>query len=415
MTTKVLVAQLGARKHYQEPSLFHEWGLLDRFYTDFYSNDSFINRLLRHPKAYGRLPSLVKRAIDRYDPVLRTAKIIHFPKFCYEYTQAQRKSLLNKASQAQMFSWAGREFCQKIIRSGLGNANTIYGFNSACLELFEYAKNRNIFCILDQVLADYSVVHKLLLEEEKNWENWSLTPFNFDEFDLELMNREQREQDLADHIVCGSDFVKDSLISRGVDSHKITAIPLGRLKDQQSIYPERKNKANQVRDNELKILFVGSVGLRKGIPYLLEALREIKGIFPFTCKIVGSSEIHPECLAQYNDVCDFMGRIPRSQIKDLYAWADVFVLPSICEGSAMVIYEALSLGLPVITTYNAGSIVRDGMDGFIVPIRDANAIAEKLIEIYDKPNFFNTTDIQNYLNQTMEESKYKLKQIVSIE
>ena len=162
-------------------------------------------------------------------------------------------------------------------------------------------------------------------------------------------------------------------------------------------------------------MFVGSVGLRKGIPYLLEALRKIKGKVPFTCKIVGSSEIYPERLAEYNDVCDFMGKISRSQIKDLYRWADVFVLPSICEGSAMVIYEALSLGVPVITTYNSGSIVRDGIDGFIVPIRDANAIAEKLIKIHEEPNLFNTTDIQNYLNQTIEESKQKLKQIVSIQ
>ena len=81
----------------------------------------------------------------------------------------------------------------------------------------------------------------------------------------------------------------------------------------------------------------------------------------------------------------------------------------------MVIYEALSLGVPVITTYNSGSIVRDGIDGFIVPIRDANAIAEKLIKIHEEPNLFNTTDIQNYLNQTIEESKQKLKQIVSIQ
>ena len=415
MTTKVLVAQLGARKHYQEPSLFHEWGLLDKFYTDFYSNDSFINRLLRHPNVYGRLPSLVKRAIDRYDPGLRTAEITHFPKFCYEYTQAQRKSSLNKISQAQMVSWAGRKFCQKIIRSDIGNTNTIYGFSGACLELFEHAKNRNIFCILDQVFADYSMAYKLLLEEEKIWEGWSLTPFTLDEFDLELMNREQREQDLADHIICGSDFVKDSLIKRGVDSHKVTVIPLGRTKERQPIHAECENKVNQVREDELRILFVGSVGLRKGIPYLLDALRKIKGKVPFNCKVVGLSELHPERLAEYNDICDFMGKIPRSQIKDLYRWADVFVLPSICEGSAMVIYEALSLGVPVITTYNSGSIVRDGIDGFIVPIRDANAIAEKLIKIYEQPNLFNTTDIQNYLNQTMEQSKQRLKQVVSIQ
>jgi len=61
-----------------------------------------------------------------------------------------------------------------------------------------------------------------------------------------------------------------------------------------------------------------------------------------------------------------------------YAWADVFLLPTLCEGSATVCYEALAAGLPVITTPNAGSVVRDGLDGFVVPIRDPEAIAEKL-------------------------------------
>jgi len=61
-----------------------------------------------------------------------------------------------------------------------------------------------------------------------------------------------------------------------------------------------------------------------------------------------------------------------------YAWADVFLLPSICEGSATVCYEALAAGLPVVTTENAGSVVRDGIDGFIVPIRDAAAVVARL-------------------------------------
>ena len=61
-----------------------------------------------------------------------------------------------------------------------------------------------------------------------------------------------------------------------------------------------------------------------------------------------------------------------------FQWADVFLLPSLCEGSATVTYEALGHGLPVICTPNTGSVVRDGMEGFIVPVRDAAAIAERI-------------------------------------
>jgi glycosyltransferase involved in cell wall biosynthesis len=410
MKTQLLVAQLGARKHYQEPALFHRWGILDRLYTDFYSGDSAIAHLFRHPKIYHRLPNPLKRGLERYDSGLKNAKVIHFPRFGYKYVQSIKTASPQQASQ--IFVWGGQKFCQEIIKYGIGNANTIYGFNSACLELFEYAKHQGIRCILDQTLADYSLVHQLLLEEEKRWPGWLLTPFTVSNADLELLQREHREQDIADNIVCGSSFVKDSLIKRGVDSNKISVIALGRLQDEK--INQQFVSIGPTNQGELKILFVGSVGLRKGIPYLLQALRQIKGEIPFSCKVVGSIEIKPECVAEYIDVCTFTGRLPRSQIKDLYNWADVFVLPSLCEGSAMVTYEALSLGVPVITTYNSGSVVRDGVDGYLVPIRDANAIAQQLLKIYQQNNSFETkTNTLTYLQNLLQDSEHQLWQILA--
>ncbi|MFN6572154.1 glycosyltransferase family 4 protein [Dendronalium sp. ChiSLP03b] len=409
---QVLVAQLGARKHYQEPLLFHQWGILNRLYTDFYSGHSLLANLLRHPYFYNRLPNFIKKGLERNEPNLKSAKIVHFPIFGYRYVKALNKASPQQASQ--IFVEGGKEFCQRIIKNGLGEIDTIYGFNSACLELFEYAKSCGIRCILDQTLADYSLVHKLLLEEEEHWQGWSLTPFTVSDADLELMQREHREQDLANRIICGSNFVKDSLLARGVDSHKISVVPLGRLKDEKSMRHQPLTQTPQERGDELRILFVGSVGLRKGIPYLLEALRQIKGKIPFTCKVAGSLEIKPERIAEYSDVCDFMGRIPRSKVKDLYTWADVFVLPSICEGSAMVTYEALSAGVPIITTYNSGSIIRDEIDGFIIPMRNIELIVEKLVKIYLKPsNDFNKIDKnQEYLKHTIQESENKLQQVL---
>jgi glycosyltransferase involved in cell wall biosynthesis len=78
---------------------------------------------------------------------------------------------------------------------------------------------------------------------------------------------------------------------------------------------------------------------------------------------------------------DLRGIVPRTEVADEYRWADVFLLPSICEGSATVVYEALAAGLPVVTTENTGSVVRHGLEGFIVPIRNAEAIALALEEL----------------------------------
>jgi glycosyltransferase involved in cell wall biosynthesis len=60
----------------------------------------------------------------------------------------------------------------------------------------------------------------------------------------------------------------------------------------------------------------------------------------------------------------------------------VFFLPSVCEGSATVTYEALIAGLPVIATPNTGSIVTEGVNGFIVPTRDKQAMADRLQRLH---------------------------------
>jgi hypothetical protein len=411
-SVKVLVAHLGARKHYQEPILFHQWGMLERFYTDFYAGNNIVTKLLIKSKISSYLPKICRQVLDRYDPFLERAKIIHFPKLGYQYTQNLKQVSLQEI--ANTFIWAGQEFCQQIIDRGIGNANVVYGFNSASLELFEYAKARNIRCVLDQTLAERSLVNQLLLEEEQKWSDWSLSPFNVNSAWLKLAQREQQEQDVADRIICGSDFVKDSLIARGVDKDKISVVSLGRcLEIIQPQFQQDSIRLNNKKDS-LKILFAGTVELRKGIPYVLEALRTIKGEIPFTCKVAGSIAIKPERITEYSDVCEFLGRVSRSQMAELYQWADVFVLPSLCEGSAMVIYEALNWGLPVITTYNSGSIVRDGIDGYIVPIRDSEVIASRLLNLFQEQKFLNNHNFQEYMKKVSAQCHQSILQAVTI-
>lgn len=402
--SRVLVAQLGARRHYQQPILFNQWGILERFYTDFYSGNNEVTQLLKLPQIYNHLPNILKKGLDRYDPALEKARIIHFPKLAYQWTKAMGNSSL--ANRSSIKIWGYKEFCKKIINTDITDIDVIYGFNGASLELFEYAKARGIRCVLDQTLAERSMVHQLLLKEEKFWPEWSLSPFTVSDADLELMEREQREQDLADQIICGSSFVKDSLVARGVRADKISVITLGRQKDGKLNQINPKRQTPQQRKDGLRILFAGSVGLRKGIPYLLEALRKLQGKIPFACKVAGSLEIRPERVTEYQDLCEFMGRVPRSQMAELYAWADVFVIPSICEGSAMVTYEALNWRLPIITTYNSGSIVRDGTDGLIVPIRNIEAIANCLLNIFKEKIKLNiNSDTSNYISQVYSNSE----------
>jgi hypothetical protein len=95
-------------------------------------------------------------------------------------------------------------------------------------------------------------------------------------------------------------------------------------------------------------------------------------------------EIYPVAPA-FSQSVELRGIVPRSEMAKEYEWAGVFPLPSISEGSATAIYEALAAGLPVICTENAGGVVRDGVEGFIVPICNGEAIAKAIADLTEHP------------------------------
>jgi glycosyltransferase involved in cell wall biosynthesis len=127
-----------------------------------------------------------------------------------------------------------------------------------------------------------------------------------------------------------------------------------------------------------RVLFVGTVGLLKGSHYLAEAMRllarrHISCDFRVVGPIPAGFDRHPIFSGPH-----FIGQVPRTDIRNEFLAADVFVLPTLCEGFALAHLEALASGAPVITTPNCGSVVRDGIDGFVVPIRNPKALAESI-------------------------------------
>jgi glycosyltransferase involved in cell wall biosynthesis len=103
-------------------------------------------------------------------------------------------------------------------------------------------------------------------------------------------------------------------------------------------------------------------------------------------RMVGNLECPEQAARELRDIAEVTGPVPHSAMLEHFAWADVLLLPSLCEGSATVIYEALAASLPVICTPNCGSVVRNGVDGIIIPIRDSEAIAETVIDLARNPD-----------------------------
>lgn len=134
-----------------------------------------------------------------------------------------------------------------------------------------------------------------------------------------------------------------------------------------------------------RVLFVGSVGLLKGTHYLAEAARSLrKRNVACEIRVVGHVS-----KAQKADPLfagpTYVGQIPRASMQSEFLAADVFVLPTLSDSFALAHLEALACAVPVITTPNCGSVVRDGLEGLIVPIRDAVALADAIQRIVTDP------------------------------
>jgi glycosyltransferase involved in cell wall biosynthesis len=320
---------------------------------------------------------LLRRAGSRVGASIPKEKVTTFTTLGVAYALATRLARFVgclEMSHWLFSSWFARKVAAAIERE---RSLAIYGFNTASLEIFQAARRNGVRCILEQTIVPKAIETNLLEREFSRWPEWEDAPIFY--FSNRLAQREAEEWKLADLLLCGSEFVIDSLASMGIPREKCLLVPYG--------YEISKRASPKSQHRRFcRILFAGSVNVRKGVPYLYHALRQLQSSsIKIEAKIAGPVLIKPMARRLLAGVAELLGNVPRDRMHELYEWADIFVLPSICEGSATVTYEALAHGVPVITTPNAGSIVRDGIDGFIVPICDVDALADRIGQVASNP------------------------------
>ncbi len=367
---RVIVAQLGARMHYGVPRLLQATGSLERLYTDICVVKGWPQFLRLIPSRF--FSGGLRRLQGRVPIGIPSKKITAFTHFGYEYA-SRRCRARSVTEMSAVHLWASDRFNELILSRGFGSASLVYGFNSASEELLKGASASGLRGVVEQTIAPRSAELRLLNDEIEAFPEWGkgLVDENAEAFS----SREQREWVLADRILVASEFVKDEIAAAGGPVDKCKVVPYGVERERFSM-----SRAVDLQQGSkvLRVLFVGGVGLRKGVPYLLAALRRLQGV-PIRCRIVGGFQVDRKVLSGVLPKnVELVGSVPRAVIDEEYAHADVFCLPGLCEGSATVVYEALAAGLPVVTTVNTGSIVRDGVEGFIIPIRDVDAIAARL-------------------------------------
>ncbi len=245
----------------------------------------------------------------------------------------------------------------------------VIAHNNAAISTISEARKIGAVTFLNQVTGHKAAVIRLANEERQLW------PAFAGRTSHRLSGvPETPEIYEADCILAPSEYVRDTLLEVGVDENKIRTVPYGVNTTQFRPQPKVRRP--------FRVLFVGQVGLLKGVQYLLEAVRRLR-IPDLETTIVGSVNGTGQGLAQYSDHFSYVPNVPHAEVHRCFSSASVFVYPTLHEGSALAIFEALSSGLPVITTPNSGSVVRDGVDGFIVPIRDIEALMDRIQRLYD--------------------------------
>ena len=296
----------------------------------------------------------------------------------------------------KVFGWQTKRYIRRFARQG----NVIFHVRSGAGQwgAIQEAKKRGM-----RILVDHSALHpeqtELNLKEE--CERWNI-PIPIAPH-TGVWKNVMRDCSEADILMVNANHIRDSFIERGYDSAKIRVVYLGVRDDFRDVTIRRleSGKKNEV----LRVLFTGNFSILKGAEYLLESLKILNGrhvkvhydvvgldsapkallrkysdfIFDRAESIdhVGDSE-QSTCSPRLQSSVTFHGPVPQDDLKEFLAKSDIYLFPSLADGCAQSGMEALTAGMPVVTTYQSGLPVTDGETGCVVPMKDAEAIADKI-------------------------------------
>lgn len=265
----------------------------------------------------------------------------------------------------------------------LSRAPVIIAEQTEALEAFQLARQRGAKKVLMMTGQSPAGREYWLAEEHLRWP--SAEQISMGSNDLErLVERELAEMRLADVLLSPSDFVTESIyLYPELRRKKIIQVNWPIWGNDVMVREHRSGPSGQ----PVHVLFVGEVGLLKGVMYLVQALQKFPANF-YEARFVGGVALSDELLEQCRSVAEVMGHLSYPEMRAQYEWADVLVLPSLSEGRARVTVEAMAAGLPIIVTQNTGVPIEDGVNGILIPARDVDAIIEALRHLAADSHFY---------------------------
>jgi glycosyltransferase involved in cell wall biosynthesis len=359
-------------------------GMLDGFLTAFYYGPN-------HPA-----PALARRLLTqrmkRWERVLRRRHEPEIPRelvhsvWSYDLSVALENRLVARHPKAGRLLARNRtrrfdrQLARFLERRRPGAALVFSDLASDCA--LPACRALGIASVLSMVHGDVREERRVLEEEAERSPDFfpiylGQGAIDFDQLAW-LHERRLRDLECADRILVPSEHIAAALVTSGTPRQRIAVVPYAA--DTRRFVPNREKRPGP----QCTFLFAGGITQRKGIKYLLEAWRRVRRP-GWRLQLLGALPTEPGPLRCYLDEVELLGRASHAEVPGRMAAADVFVFPSLFEGSAVVTYEALACGLPSIVTPSAGSVVRDGVEGFVVSVRDVEALAERMERLGTDP------------------------------
>jgi len=370
---KILFSHPGVGIFVQQAArALYESDLLESYYTTFYYNPNsltqkflatMLNGLSR--RMVDEIPLDLVRGLPQYE-LLRvlTSKIDN---------KGIITDKLHELSINKFDNWVSRNLSNQI------DAVYCYEYNS--LNTLKMAKKKGLHTIYEIPSPEHNYVHNLLMKEIEEFPELNTDYYKYTSDLLKQRTAKRHtEFDLADLVIVNSEFTKQSFDSCGFDTSKIKVVPLGcpAISNDSQYQNETKN---------LKIIWAGTFSIRKGAHYLINSLKEL-GNNNIELDVYGKVEL-PEKLYKNITNINFIGSIPRKKLLANFCKYDLLIFPTLCDGFGMIITEALSKGLPVITTDKAGAsdFIENGKNGFIIKSHNSDSITEKLLWCFDNKEY----------------------------
>lgn len=372
---KVIISNPTIAPHVkQNVRAYHEKGCLQNFYCAFvFHKESklaiFLSKI-----------SIIKRVLNRrsFNEIpLHFFKTRPFPELLRSLSS---RKLTTKLTD-QTWEWAELSFDRWVGRNFIKNKpDIVHTYEHAALATLKAAKANNIFTVYEQVSQHHSFLTPIIKKQFQLYP--TLKSFSSDLLINEKASyrniRRDAELELTDMIICNSSFTKNTLIEAGVFDKKIKVIPLA--------FPETlKTNELKIQNKCIKFLYAGNQSIRKGTHLLYEAWRQCN-FKNNEAELLLIGTVDKELLLgnKLPDNVVIIENIPHEQLMKLYQEVDVFVLPTLADGFGMVITEAMSQGIPVITTVNScgPDLISHGINGWVIPAGDINELANAMINVF---------------------------------